>query len=70
MNTPVKKNPFEMPLQPKLDLLLQVHEEALKFPAPASSRRSCSSWNEHQVLCVTRGLPLEQSLSARIRRSR
>src|SRR5215510_10560591 len=31
-NTPVKKNPFEMPLQPKLDLLLQIHEEALKVP--------------------------------------
>src|SRR5687768_9618118 len=29
-NTPVKKNPFDMPLQPKLDLLLQIHEEALK----------------------------------------
>ena len=42
-NTPVKKNPFEMPLQPKLDLLLQIHEEALKVPGPASSRRSCSS---------------------------
>src|SRR5688572_21888729 len=31
-NTPVKKNPFELPLQPKLDLLLQIHEEALKVP--------------------------------------
>ena len=29
-NTPVEKNPFEMPLQPKLDLLLQIHQEALK----------------------------------------
>jgi TldD protein len=35
-NTPVKKNPFEMPLQPKLDLLLQIHEEALKVPGASS----------------------------------
>jgi TldD protein len=31
-NTPVKKDPFDVPLQPKLDLLLQIHEEALKVP--------------------------------------
>src|SRR5262249_23017340 len=31
-NTPVQKNPFELPLAPKLDLLLHVHEEALKVP--------------------------------------
>ena len=29
-NTPVQKDPFEMPLQPKIDLLLQINEEALK----------------------------------------
>ena len=27
-NTPVKKNPFDMPIQPKLDLLLQINDEA------------------------------------------
>ena len=29
-NTPVKKDPFALPLQPKIDLLLQINEEALK----------------------------------------
>src|SRR4029079_9291761 len=29
-NTPVKKNPFDVPLQSKLDLLLQLNEDALK----------------------------------------
>ena len=29
-NTPVKKDPFDMPLQPKIDLLLQINDEALK----------------------------------------
>ena len=42
-NTPVQKDPFEMPLQPKIDLLLQINEEALKVKAPASSRPSCCS---------------------------
>ncbi|HEY7057410.1 MAG TPA: DNA gyrase modulator, partial [Vicinamibacterales bacterium] len=29
-NTPVTKDPFELPLQPKIDLLLLINEEALK----------------------------------------
>jgi TldD protein len=61
-NTPVQKNPFEMPLQPKLDLLLQVHEEALKVPGASFVSASMQFVNEHKYFASTEGSHIEQSL--------
>src|SRR5262249_211953 len=33
-NTPVQKDPFDVPIQPKIDLLLQITEQALKLHRP------------------------------------
>ena len=61
-NTPVKKNPFEMPLQPKLDLLLQIHEEALKVPGASFVSAFMQFVNEQKYFASTEGSHIEQSL--------
>ena len=61
-NTPVKKNPFEMPLQPKLDLLLQINEEALKVHGRQLRVGVHAVREREEVLRVDRGLPHQQSL--------
>ena len=61
-NTPVKKNPFEMPLQPKLDLLLQIHEEALKVPGASFVSAFMQFVNEQKYFASTDGSHIEQSL--------
>ena len=61
-NTPVKKNPFDMPLQPKLDLLLQINEEALKVPGASFVSASMQFVNEHKFLATSEGSYIEQSL--------
>jgi TldD protein len=61
-DTPVVKNPFDMPLQPKLDLLLQVHEEALKVPGASFVSASMQFVNEHKYFASTEGSHIEQSL--------
>ena len=61
-NTPVKKNPFEMPLQPKLDLLLQINEEALKVPGASFVSAFMQFVNEHKYFASTEGSHIEQSL--------
>ena len=61
-NTPVKKNPFDMPLQPKLDLLLQIHEEALKVPGASFVSAFMQFVNEHKYFASTDGSHIEQSL--------
>jgi len=61
-NTPVKKNPFEMPLQPKLDLLLQIHEEALEVPGASFVSASMQFVNEKKYFASTDGSHTEQSL--------
>ena len=61
-NTPVAKNPFEMPLQPKLDLLLQINEEALKVPGASFVSASMLFVNEHKYFASTEGSHIEQSL--------
>ena len=55
-NTPVKKNPFDMPLQPKLDLLLQINDEALKVNGRELRLRVMQFVNEQKYLRVDRGL--------------
>lgn len=61
-NTPVKKNPFDVPLQTKMDLLLQIHEEALKVPGASFVSASMQFVNEHKYFASTEGSHIEQSL--------
>jgi TldD protein len=61
-NTPVTKNPFEMPLQPKLDLLLQINDEALKVPGASFVSASMQFVNEHKYFASSEGSHIEQSL--------
>jgi len=61
-NTPVKKNPFEMPLQPKLDLLLQINDEALKVNGASFVSASMQFVNEQKYFASSEGSHIEQSL--------
>jgi TldD protein len=61
-NTPVTKNPFDMPLQPKLDLLLQIHEEALKVKGASFVSASMQFVNEQKYFASTEGSHIQQSL--------
>jgi TldD protein len=61
-NTPVKKNPFDMPLQPKLDLLLQINDAALKVPGASFVSAFMQFVNEQKYFASTDGSHIEQSL--------
>jgi TldD protein len=61
-NTPVKKNPFDMPLQEKLDLLLQINDEALKVQGASFVSASMQFVNEQKYFASTEGSHIEQSL--------
>ena len=58
----MKKNPFDMPLQPKLDLLLQINEEALKVPGASFVSAFMQFVNEHKYFASSEGSHIEQSL--------
>jgi TldD protein len=60
--TPVQKNPFELPLQPKLDLLLHIHEEALKVQGASFVSAFMQFVNEQKYFASTEGSYIEQSL--------
>ena len=61
-NTTVKKNPFDMPIQPKLDLLLQINEEALKVQGASFVNAFMQFVNEQKYFASTEGSHIEQSL--------
>jgi TldD protein len=61
-NTPVKKDPFEMALQPKLDLLLQLNDEALKVPGASFVSAAMQFVNERKYFASSEGSHIEQSL--------
>jgi TldD protein len=61
-NTPVKKNPFDMPLQPKLDLLLQINDEALQVQGASFVSAYMQFVNEQKYFASTEGSHIEQSL--------
>jgi TldD protein len=61
-NTPVKKNPFEMPLQPKLDLLLEINDVALKVPGASFVNAYMQFVNEQKYFASTEGSHVQQSL--------
>jgi len=61
-NTPVKKDPFDMPLQPKIDLLLQINEEALKVQGASFVSAFMLFVNEKKFFASTDGSYITQSL--------
>jgi len=61
-NTPVQKDPFEMPLQPKIDLLLQINEEALKVPGASFVSALMLFVHEKKFLASSEGSYITQSL--------
>lgn len=61
-NTPVVRNPFDMPLQPKLDLLLQIHEKALEVPGASFVSASMQFVNEQKYFASSEGSHIAQSL--------
>ena len=61
-NTPVKKDPFEIPLQPKIDLLLQINEEALKVKDASFVSAFMLFVNEKKFFASTDGSYITQSL--------
>ena len=61
-NTPVKKDPFELPLQPKIDLLLQINEEALKVRDASFVSAFMLFVNEKKFFASTDGSYITQSL--------
>jgi TldD protein len=61
-NTPVKKDPFELPLQPKIDLLLQINEEALKVPGASFVSAFMLFVNEKKFFASSEGSYITQSL--------
>jgi TldD protein len=61
-NTPVAKNPFDMPLQPKIDLLMQINDVALKVAGASFVSASMQFVNEQKYFASTDGSHIEQSL--------
>jgi TldD protein len=61
-NTPVVTDPFDMPLQPKLDLLMQINEEALKVPGASFVSASLQFVNEQKYFASSDGSHIQQSL--------
>src|SRR3954471_11005817 len=61
-NTPVQKDPFEMPLQPKIDLLLQINEEALKVRGASFVSALMLFVNEKKFFASSDGSYITQSL--------
>jgi TldD protein len=51
-----------MPIQPKLDLLLQINEEALKVPGASFVSAFMQFVNEHKYFASSEGSHIEQSL--------
>ena len=54
-NTPVKKNPFDLPLQPKIDLLLQINDQALKVTGASFVSAFMLFVNEKKFFASTEG---------------
>ena len=58
----MKKDPFEMPLQPKIDLLLQINDEALKVQGASFVSAFMLFVNEKKFFASTDGSYIDQSL--------
>jgi TldD protein len=60
--TPVKKDPFEMPLQPKIDLLLHINDAALKVTGASFVSAFMLFVNEKKFFASSEGSYIDQSL--------
>src|SRR5687767_14667722 len=58
--TPIVKDPFKIPLEPKVNLLLSINEEALKVKGAAFCNSSMSFVKEEKIFVSTDGSELEQ----------
>ena len=61
-NTPLTKDPFEMPLQPKIDLLLQINEAAMKVKDASFVSAFMLFVNEKKFFASSEGSYITQSL--------
>ena len=61
-NTPVRKNPFDIPIRPKVDLLLQINDVALAVPGASFVNASMQFVHEQKYFASTEGSHIEQSL--------
>ena len=59
---PIKRDPFEVPLETKTAFLMKLNETALAVPASASSTRSCSSWTSRSIFASSEGSRITQRL--------
>ena len=60
--TPIRRNPFDVPLQDKVQKLLSINEEALKVRGVTFCSSSASFVNEHKFFASTEGSMIEQDL--------
>lgn len=60
--TPVKINPFDIPISDKVGLLLRINEEALKVKGASFCSSSLQQANEHKFFASTEGSSIEQDL--------
>ena len=61
-NTPLTKDPFEVPLQPKIDLLLQINDAALKVKDASFVSAYMLFVNEKKFFASSEGSYITQSL--------
>jgi TldD protein len=61
-STPVKKDPFEVPIQTKIDLLLKINDEALKVTGASFISAFMLFVNEKKFYASTDGSYIDQSL--------
>lgn len=60
--TPIRKDPFKIPLEPKVDLLLAINAEALKVKGAAFCSSSMFFAKEEKLFLSTEGSEIEQVL--------
>jgi len=58
--TPITKDPFKIPLEPKVDLLLAINAEALKVKGAAFCNSSMAFAKEEKIFVSTDGSEIEQ----------
>jgi TldD protein len=61
-DTPIKRNPFDVPLTDKVALLLRINEEALKVKGVTFCTSGASFVHEHKFFASTEGSFIEQNL--------
>jgi TldD protein len=60
--TPIQKDPFRIPMEPKVDLLLALNAEALKVKGAAYCSSSMSFAKEDKLFLSTEGSEIEQTI--------